>query len=99
MQDPLPEWDDNAFRSAIESILLVAGGSVSVAAMASALCIPSARVVRILERLRDERAGGFRVQLHEGSAQLVTAPENVEVIHRFLGTPKPPSFTKSALET
>lgn len=39
------------------------------------------------------------MQVHDGSAQLVSAPENVEVIHRFLGTAKPASLSRSALET
>jgi segregation and condensation protein B len=99
VQNRLPEWDDDGLRSSIESILLVAGGPVPVQAIAAALDVPRAHAVRLVEELCDRAEGGIRVQLHGGAAQLVTAPENVEVIHRFLGTSKPPSLSRSALET
>jgi segregation and condensation protein B len=99
VQNRLPEWDDDGLRSAIESILLVAGGPVPVRAIAAALDLPRAHAARLVAKLCERAEGGIRVQLNEGAAQLVTAPENVEVIHRFLGTSKPPSLSRSALET
>lgn len=35
----------------------------------------------------------------DGHAQLVTAPENVEAVQRFLGTVRPPALSRAALET
>jgi segregation and condensation protein B len=99
VQNRLPEWDDDGLRSSIESILLVAGGPVTVQAIAAALYVSRAHAARLVEELRDRAEGGIRVQLHDGAAQLVTAPENVEVLHRFLGTAKPPTLSRSALET
>jgi segregation and condensation protein B len=99
VQNQLPERDDDGLRSSIESILLVAGGPVPVHAIAAALNVPRAYAGRLVEQLRHRAEGGIRVQLHDGSAQLVTAPENVDAIHRYLGTAKPPSLSRSALET
>jgi segregation and condensation protein B len=99
MQNRLLDWGDDELRSSIESILLIAGGPVSVQELATALDVPRVRASRLVEELRDSGHGGIIVQLHEGCAQLVTAPENVEVIHRYLGTSKPPSLSRSALET
>lgn len=70
-----------------------------VQAIAAAIGVPRAHATRLVEQLRARSEGGIRIQLLEGSAQLVTAPENVDVIHRFLGTSKPPSLSRSALET
>lgn len=99
MQNRLPDWGDDELRSSIESILLVAGGPVTVQALATVLDVPKAHVTRLLEELCGRERGGIRVQLHAGGAQLVTAPENVEIIHRYLGTSKPPALSRSALET
>jgi segregation and condensation protein B len=99
MRNRLLDWDDDGLRSSIESILLVAGGPVTVQALAVALEVPPAHVAELVEELRDRCRGGIRIQLHDGCAQLVTAPENVEAIHRYLGTAKPPSLSRSALET
>jgi segregation and condensation protein B len=52
----------------------------------------------VLRRLGDSLQGGIRLQIHRGEAQLVTAPENVEVVQRFLGTAKVPALSRSALE-
>jgi segregation and condensation protein B len=37
--------------------------------------------------------------MDKGMAQLVTAPENAEVIQRYLGAAKPPALSRAALET
>jgi segregation and condensation protein B len=72
---------------------------VPLSALAAALGVPRARVTRLVEQLRDGASGGIRVQIHDNSAQLVTAPENSDVVHRFLGTAKPAALSRSALET
>jgi segregation and condensation protein B len=99
MQNRLPDWGDDELRSSVESILLVAGGPVTVQALAAALGISRAHATQVLADVCARSKGGIRVQLHDGSAQLVTAPENIEVIHRYLGTTKPPALSRSALET
>ncbi|HEX6508690.1 MAG TPA: SMC-Scp complex subunit ScpB [Chloroflexota bacterium] len=94
-----PELDDESLISALESILLVAGAPVPLSALASALNTTRGRVSQLLEHRRAHQRGGIRVQVHDGHAQLVTAPENIDWIHRFLGTSKPPALSRSALET
>lgn len=85
--------------SAVESILLVAGEPVSLAALAAATEQPRRLVERALETLARRLMSGIRLQRHEGTAQLVTAPENVAVVQRFLGSVKPPPLSRAALET
>ena len=98
-QTPLPEPADDQL-SAIESILLVSGGPVSLASLATALATPKSRLTALLLRLQEELLPrGIRLQLSEGNAQLVTAPENVEMVQRFLGTARTPALSRPALET
>jgi segregation and condensation protein B len=95
----LPEPDEDRLISAIESILLVAGGPVSIAALARALEEPRPRIHALISRLRESLEGGIRLQFHGGTAQLVTAPENVETVQRFLGAARPPPLSRPAVET
>lgn len=93
-----PELDEARLLSAAESVLLVAGEPVTIAALAAALDQPRAGVVDLLDKLRTALRGGIRLQVHDGKAQLVTAPENAAVVQRFLGTAKPPALSRAALE-
>mgnify|MGYP001191870027 CR=1 FL=1 len=95
---PESELVDERLASALESLLLVAGGPVSVHALASAVQQPQIRVLSMLRRIGACLLGGIRLQIHDGEAQLVTAPENVDVVQRFLGTAKVPALSRSALE-
>jgi len=96
--EPDLEPAEDRLASALVSLLLVAGGPVTVNALASAVQQPSMRVLSMLRRLGDSLRGGIRLQIHDGEAQLVTAPENVEVVQRFLGMAKVPALSRSALE-
>lgn len=97
---PHPEVgpDEERLCSAAESILLVAAEPVGVKALAAALEVPVARVGDVLENLRTQLQGGIRLQLHDGQAQLVTAPENAEIVQRFLGSVRLPALSRAALE-
>lgn len=90
---------DGSLLSALESLLLVAGEAAPVSALAKALEQPRARVEAALRELQASLRGGIRLQLHDGMAQLVTAPENAEVVQRYLGATKPPGLSRAALET
>jgi segregation and condensation protein B len=94
-----PERDDSELLSELESILLVAGGPVRIVALARALEQPRTRIQELLALLKSSLAGGIRLQVHEGEAQLVTAPENVGPVQRFLGSARPPPLSRPALET
>jgi segregation and condensation protein B len=85
--------------SEIESILLVAGGPVALASLAKAVEARHAQVSAGLGEIQKSLRGGIRLQIHDGQAQLVTASENADVVHRFLGTAKPQSLSRAALET
>lgn len=91
--------DDARLESLLESILLVAGGPTTIAAMAAAVGSPRGAVRAALARLQQRQVGGIRVQVHAETAQIVTAPENNEIVRRFLGTEKPPALSRTTLET
>jgi segregation and condensation protein B len=93
------EPGDAQLRSQIESILLVAGGPVSIRELARVLDEPQNRVSGVLKELQSSLEDGIQLQLLDGQAQLVTAPENSGIVQRFLGTSKAPPLSRSALET
>jgi len=100
VEESLPAaLDDDQLVSALESLLLVSPGPVSITALTIATGQTRARIAHALARLQARLAGGIRLQLHSGRAQLVTAPENAELVQRFLGTSKPAPLSRSALET
>jgi segregation and condensation protein B len=90
---------DEQLLSHLESVLLVAGGPISVSALAQAVGRSRPEVASALGDLRQRLQGGIRLQLHGHEAQLVTAPENVDVIHRFLGTARPAPLSRASVET
>ena len=92
-------WDDRQLLSAIESVLLAAAGPVSLAELAHLLGVPRARVGSAVARLSSELTRGIRLQVQSGEAQLATAPENSEVVRRFLGTTRLPALPRAAMET
>jgi len=93
------ERDEEWLPSAIESVLLVATEPVSVAALVAATQQPRASVERAIRLLGESLRGGSRLQRQGPYLQLVTAPENVEVVQRFLGAEKPAPLSRSAMET
>jgi segregation and condensation protein B len=97
-QRPILEPADEALVSAVESLLLVAGGPVQVTALARVLETRPARIYAALQRLRESLRGGIRLQMSGGAAQLTTAPENASIVQRFAGTEKPAPLSRSALE-
>lgn len=92
------EQDDAGLLSALESILLVAGEPVSVSALASVLEQPKTRMGQLLRSLQESLTRGIRLQVHAEQAQLVSAPENTEIVQRFLGAARPAPISRAALE-
>src|SRR5262245_13887817 len=83
----------------IESLLFIAGESVTVAQLAQALELPADAVEAALDRLAAECATrGVRVQRQGENIQLVSAPEAAAVIERFLGGQPPARLSAAALE-
>jgi segregation and condensation protein B len=91
--------DEEQLRSLLESLLLVAGGPVSVVSLAKTLGEPTRRVRRVLQDLQENFSGGIRIQMDDDHVQYVTAPENSDVVRGFIGTEKPPPLSRSVLET
>jgi segregation and condensation protein B len=85
--------------SSLESVLLVAAEPVDAGTLAAATGTSRERVQQGLEALSSSLSRGIRLQAHNGTYRLVTAPENVEVVQRFLGAVRPPALSRAALET
>jgi segregation and condensation protein B len=89
---------DEKVLSTVESLLLVAGGPASLASLAEATGIPKRDINAVMTVLAQRLDRGIRLQVHDGQAQLVTAPENEEAVHHFLGTTRPSPLSRPALE-
>jgi segregation and condensation protein B len=88
-----------ALASTVESILLVAAEPVSLADLAAATGASRGAIREALALLRRRLTGGIRLQEHAGKFQLVSAPENVDAVQRFLGAVRPAPLSRAALET
>lgn len=86
--------------SAIESVLLVAAGPISRRALARVLETDTNSVEAAIDCLVTELQGrGIRLQVHEGQLQLVTAPENADIVRTFLRLPQQQRMSRASLET
>lgn len=85
---------------AIESILFVAAEPVHRRALVRVLDIDNSMLSDALTVLKQALTGrGIRLQEHEGRVQLVTAPENANLVRKFLSVPKQLALSRQALET
>jgi segregation and condensation protein B len=92
--------EESGIASAIESILLVASEPISTRSLSRVLDVDAKLINRALDRLEaDQSSRGIRVQVDHGTVQLVTAPENAEVVHRFLQLPRQPKLSRASVET
>src|SRR5579859_669369 len=84
----------------VESLLFVAGESVTIAQLARALEIMPDAVEAALEQLAsDYQSRGVRIQRLDDRVQLVSAPEAAAAIERFLGIQAGARLSAAALET
>ncbi len=89
-----------ALKSAVESILFVADGSVDVKALARLIEESEAAVVSAVEDLAEESASrGVRIQRTETAAQMASAPENTVYVQRFLGIDENDRLSPAILAT
>lgn len=94
------DGQEGVVASSIESILLVAAEPVSIRTLARLLETDSRGIERGVDFLATELEGrGVRVQTHNGKLQLVTAPENAEIVREFLRLPRQPRLSRPSLET
>lgn len=84
--------------SAIESVLLVAAEPVNVATLSRVTELSRADVRVCLRFLASDLGRGIRLQTDGSSARLVTAPENSDIIRRFVGVERVPALSRPALE-
>jgi segregation and condensation protein B len=90
----------SSLASAVESILLVADEPLSIRSIARVLDAEPRAIEQALQHIQaGEAQRGIRVQRHEGLLQLVTAPENAEVVRQFLTLAHPSRLSRPALET
>ncbi len=87
-------------KSALESLLFVAGRPVERAELRRLLAVNDRQLDAALAALAaDCEQRGVRVQRSAGHVQLVSAPENARYIAAFLGLPTQVKLTTAALET
>ena len=89
-------------RRGIEAILFAAGEPVGVERIAIAMGVEPEEVEEAAKHLMDELAfsrRGVRLLRLEDSLQMVSAPDQSDLITRALETRKPPRLSASALET
>jgi segregation and condensation protein B len=91
---------EEQLKSALESLLFVAGRPLERAELRRLLAITESQLERALAALETEcEKRGVRVQLQGQQVQLVSAPENSRYIAAFLGLPTQVKLTTAALET
>ncbi len=87
-------------KSLVESLLFVAEGPVTTAALARALDLKDEQVEVVLQELaRDYDGRGIRLQHIRDRVQLVSAPEAAAAVQRFLGIEESGRLSAPALET
>ncbi len=87
-------------KTLVESLLFVAEGPVTIAALARALEVDAAQVEDVLAELkRDYAERGIRVQRARDKVQLVSAPDAAPAIEKFLGIDGSGHLSPAALET
>lgn len=92
--------DIRELKASLEALLFVAPVAVTASQLASALEISESEVEAGLKLLAaDFQERGLRLQRHAGRLQLTTAPEQSEVIERFLGLEITSHLSRAALET
>jgi segregation and condensation protein B len=99
---PASLLDTDALRSALESLLFVAGRSLDLAELRKLLLVDDRRLregLRALEEECEAHARGIRLQRMGDQVQFVSAPENARFVAALLGLPTQAKLTTAALET
>lgn len=99
---PAPRLSIDQLRSAIESILFVAGRPVEMAELRRLVIADDNKLRKALESLAEEceqHGRGIRLQRTAEHVQFVSAPENARFVAALLGMPTQAKLTTAALET
>ena len=93
------EPDDEQLLILLEGLLFVASEPADIERLATALDVPISRVEQGLQQLETQLLQrGVRLQRHNNSAQLVSAPEVADTIEVFLGLDLNTKLSRAALE-
>jgi segregation and condensation protein B len=93
------EYHDLSLTAALESILFVSSGPVSLYRLAQTLETTQAAVRGLLVALEEEyQDRGLRLQWSGNEVQLTTAPQASDVVERFLGLEVTTRLSQAALE-
>jgi segregation and condensation protein B len=96
----MPEEASERLKLIVESVLFVADEPVEIAALANIAEAGLEETESAVEALAEEcRERGVRLQRTESAVQLVTAPETMPYIERFLGVEDDDRLSPAALET
>lgn len=99
---PASMLDTDALRSALESVLYVAGRPLQYSELRKLLLVDDKRLregLLALQRECDEHKRGIRLQRMEDQVQFVSAPENARFVAALLGLPTQTKLTTASLET
>ncbi len=97
---PAPAPPKERLSAAIESLLFVADGPVTISSLAQALGVSMRALTIALDELTEIcRTRGIRVQRVGDRAQLITDPAAAVYVERFLGSEGQQRLSSSALET
>jgi segregation and condensation protein B len=99
---PASLLDTAALRSALESLLFVAGRPLELADLRKLLLVDDRQLragLRALEQECEARGRGIRLQRMGDQVQFVSAPENARFVAALLGLPTQAKLTTAALET
>ncbi len=102
MSDSALNSQDLNIEAAIEAVLFVASGPISLAQLTEATSRSHHEIegsIRELERRYQSQHSGLRIQRHEGKVQLTTAPEMAPLVENFLGLEATARLSRAALET
>lgn len=97
--EPNDDTPSGALRDRLEAVLFASPAPASAEQLAEALGAAPGAVKAALDQLAAEYAHrGLRLQLHQGRAQLTTAPEYAADIQRFLQLDSRSRLSRAALE-
>jgi segregation and condensation protein B len=101
-QLPASLLSPDQLRSAVESLLFVAGRPLEMSELRRLLLVEDKKLreaIRALAEDCERQRRGVRVQRTGESVQLVSAPENARFVAALLGLPTQVKLTTAALET
>ena len=99
---PASLLDTEALRSALESVLFIAGRPVELSELRKVLAVDEKRLregLRALENECEAHNRGIRLLRMGDTVQFVSAPENARFVAALLGLPTQARLTTAALET